>query len=233
MAYSLTRLNDIYTLDTEQSTSVKLYYTSYGSKDVIEEKTVSGIYEVITKKDGDYILELTYLVEEIEQIEEENLYIYTYLRNSIVKDILGYKSCEKEVDCISLFKKQEILSKDKNLLNKILVYQNKYIYKINVSGFSKFYNFIQSAIELNNCNVQKSINNITNTERLGMTTIEDKSLFETFLFLYWAGFYFVDKNLLTDTVDIDNLKLKMKYVEVVDRYCNTCFNIEDLETLFV
>lgn len=229
MVYTLIKINDIYTLTTEQDTSVKLYYTSNGSRDLIEEKMVSGVYEIITKKDGDYILELTYL----EEVIEENLYVYTYLRDSIVKGVLDYKGCKEGVDCESLFKKQEFLSKDKNLLNKILVYQIKYISKININGLSMFYNFIQSAMELNNCNVQKSINNITNAERLGMPNIEDKSLFESFLFLYWAGFYFTDKNPLTETVDIDSLKLKMGYEDIVDRYCNICFNIEDLETLFV
>ena len=42
-----------------------------------------------------------------------------------------------------------------------------------------------------------------------------------------------DKNLLVNTEDIDDLKLKMEYNEIVDRYCNICFNIEDLETLFI
>ena len=196
---------------------------------MIEEKTVTTTYEIVTKKDGDYILELS--VEEV--TEEENLYIYNYLRDSIINSILDYKECDNNVNCSALYKKSEILSSDKNTLNKILVYQNKYVSKINSAGYSKFYNFMNSAVEANNCNVQKSINNIVNKENLNIVNNQDKILFESFLFLYWAGFYFADKNLLIETEDVEELKTIFKYEEIIDKYCNICFDIDELELLFV
>lgn len=229
MTYSLAKINNFYTLTVEQETNIKLYYISYGIKELIEEKTVTATYEIITKKDGDYVLELS----AGEEIEEENLYIYNYLRDSIVNNILDYKGCDDNVSCSTLYKKSETLSSDKNILNKILVYQNKYISKINSTEYSKFYNFINSAVESNNCNVQKSINNIVNKENLNIVDNQDKTLFESFLFLYWIGFYFVDKSILTEVEDIEELKTIFKYEDILDKYCNICFDIEDLETLFI
>lgn len=235
IVYNINKSKDIYSLEVSQITDFKLLYTSDNKNELISEKTLSAnsTTQLNTLKDGTYLLRLN--AENEDEVTEE-IQVIKYLQVSLVQDIYNIlcDNCTSTNKCSSISKQDEKLLKNKNIFNKVLTYQNMYLSKYTEDYICNFAKFLESSTLLSKCNIQETVNNITTNERILGSSKYDERLTKTYLYIYWAGIYLLEKDLINinDSEEFEFLKEKFKYNDVLNCSCELCFDIEDLENIF-
>lgn len=235
LIYNISKSKDVYKLEVSQETNYKLIYTSSNDEELITEldlDTNSSTY-LNTLKDGNYTIRLNATGED--QVEH-NITVTKYLQESINEDIYEIlcNTCANDECYKTLSKQDKITLKNKNIFNKILTYQNIYISTYGDNYLSTFSNYLEKSSLLSKCNVQLKINDIYLHEIISGSSKSDEELFSIYLFIYWAGIYFLEKDLINsqDTEELEYLKDKFYYNEIINCSCDLCFNIQDLEEIF-
>lgn len=236
--YTFIKTLDTHIINVSQITVYKLYYLSDNSNTLVITETlaVDTPITLTTVKDGQYKLVL--IVEEESDIEIE-FDVIKYLQNSIIKDAMLILCNMDNPDCKDAFTAQCLKKAAKECLThkaifvKLLSFQTLHIPTYGVSYGLIFINFLEEGSATYNCKLQTTINRILTEECITGSVKDTTSLFKMFIALYWAGMYFIEKNLaFGDTDQLTFIDTKFMYDCIVGCLCNTCIDINELETVF-
>lgn len=233
--YNIVKEKDEYILNVSQDTSYVIKYIKGAIKELIVSNNILANNEknLVLAKDGTYELTLS---ADGEPDVVETLKTYINLQKSIITDVLTYMcnedSCySNNVNCVSNYSKE--LLKVQNIFNKLLYYQHNYLPQFSTTVLENFSKYITDAINTSNCDFQNNINNIILQECIGDNIDLDINLFKSYLFLYWAGFYFTELSLIQNN---DNnkeyVKEKYYYNTIINCFNSSCFNITELNNIY-
>ena len=235
--YTLNVEKDIYSLEVLQDSTYKLLYISSNLEEEIittTSITANTVVNFSLNKDGEYILILNSNGEE----ELTKSIFYTQnLIEGIVESTLDLL-CGECTECLDkssqLSYKEEVLLSNRNIFNKLLIYQNVYLPHYGEDYLAIFSRFLEKASLLSKCNIQEDINKAY-TEKIvsGKESFNEK-IFNSQIFIYWAGMYFSEKKLInnSDTEEVEYLKDKFYTESILNCGCELCFTFDELETVF-
>jgi hypothetical protein len=229
IVHNITKSKDTYSLHVSQETEFKLIFISNNNEDIITNKTVKSNTNTILNiyKDGKYKVVLS---KQSEDTVIEILFVTNFLLESMNSDILDLMCdpCGKNSKCNDY----DVTSR--NIHNKLLSYNNIYLKEYGEGYTTTFLNYISEAVKITNCSLQNKINDIILEENIKGVKNEDKELFNIYLFIHWVGFYFSELKTIDtqDLEEIEFIKDKFNYNQIVSCSCDLCFNINELRDLF-
>ena len=236
--YTFIKSLDNHIIEVSQITVYELFYLSDNSNALILSETlaVDTPITLTTVKDGQYKLILLAPGEPNVEILFD---VIKYLQDSIIKDSMIILCDAINTDCKDTIISQCIkkAAKDclthKSIFVKLLTFQTLYIPTYGVNYSLIFCNFLEEGALTYNCKLQTTINRILLEECVTGTVKDVTSLFKMFVALYWAGMYFIEKNLaFGDSAQLTFIDTKFMYDCIVACLCNTCIDINELEAVF-
>ena len=239
--YTLTKSEDVYSLEVAEDTTYKLLYVSGNTLETIVDTTtilIGNTVKLTIFKDGLYRLILA--VGEVEETQEE-FYVFKDLQENVIENIkkILCKECIKDTRYCDTYRglnpKEQSLLTTQSIFNNILLYQNHCLPFYGAEYLSYFANYLSNATALVKEKIQKDLNTTVYIKIIQGTDIYNESLFRTLLFIYWAGFYFTEKFFLTDSENAEELVYlnnKFKIDEISNCAEDLTFSFTQLETIF-
>ena len=215
--YSLQKSLSNVMLSVSQITTLRLIFEG----EVVQDNTLQtgSTVPLESSQDGEYELTLS---ADGESSVVEKFKIVRNLQYSLCKDVVRVVCSDDNCEC------NHTTETAQNLFNKLLYYN---VLKQSDASIFRLNNYLVNAIKILDSCTQDAISDIIREDRVSLYNEENLELLKKLVFLYWSGFYFLQK-LTTGSEDVMELKELFQYNKIVDCACGTCFNIKTLESIF-